>query len=301
MAACTQRALRAVPSVVPHQFFAPRLVPLIDLGSLHYTTATPLVKAPVDATGMGRQLFRIAIDGPAASGKSSTARALAARLGFDYVDTGAMYRTITLLAQRHGLKAEEDLDAIQKLTAAARFKFTLEPVDAKTLRPPQLRVTVNEEDVTELIRGPEITRAVADIAKQPSIRSLLLEKQRAFANTDLASSGADAKGLVIDGRDIGSVVFPDAELKVFLTAQLETRAARRLREYLKTQPSAVDSEDALQKIMNDIEARDRADRERAVSPLVQAPDAILIDTSNMSFTEQVLAIEQIARSRMSQS
>jgi cytidylate kinase len=250
---------------------------------------------------MGRQLFRIAIDGPAASGKSSTARALAARLGFDYVDTGAMYRTITLLAQRHGLKAEEDLDAIQKLTAAARFKFTLEPVDAKTLRPPQLRVTVNEEDVTELIRGPEITRAVADIAKQPSIRSLLLEKQRAFANTDLASSGADAKGLVIDGRDIGSVVFPDAELKVFLTAQLETRAARRLREYLKTQPSAVDSEDALQKIMNDIEARDRADRERAVSPLVQAPDAILIDTSNMSFTEQVLAIEQIARSRMSQS
>ncbi|KAI9599575.1 Cytidylate kinase-domain-containing protein [Syncephalis fuscata] len=243
------------------------------------------------------RLFRIAIDGPAAGGKSSTARTLAARLGFRYVDTGAMYRAITLLAMRAGLDADKDTDKVRELTREARFDFSLvtgntpsNDLSALLLAPPRLQVTVNDEDVTEEIRLPTVTRAVAAIARLPAVRSLMLQKQRAFGMSDGRTSSSVGGGLVMDGRDIGSVVFPDAELKVFLTAQLEARAQRRFRELaLKESTTTTTSETeterttAFNALVAEIRARDQSDEERAVSPLVRAPDAVLIDTSHMSF------------------
>ncbi|KAI8053007.1 Cytidylate kinase-domain-containing protein [Syncephalis plumigaleata] len=251
------------------------------------------------------KFFRIAIDGPAAGGKSSTARTLAARLGFRYVDTGAMYRAITLLAMRTGLDPNTDTNRICAITEDARFEFTLSNATSNNtstsdlLHPPNVRVTVNTEDVSNEIRSPLVTRMVAAIARLPTVRSLMLQKQRAFG-TDNSS----APGLVMDGRDIGSVVFPNAELKVFLTAQLEARAQRRFRELMARQASPLSAEEqaaAYSTLVADIEARDKSDEERAVSPLICADDAVLLDTSHMSFAEQVAAIEHLVRVRMTPS
>ncbi|RKP26297.1 Cytidylate kinase-domain-containing protein [Syncephalis pseudoplumigaleata] len=230
------------------------------------------------APGHRSPFFRIAIDGPAAGGKSSTARTLAARLGFRYVDTAAM-------------------------TEDARFAFMLDAPPATAsdvLRPPRVRVTVNAEDVTEEIRSPVVTRAVAAIARLPTVRARMLQKQRAFGTARETS----APGLVMDGRDIGSVVFPDAELKVFLTAQLEARAQRRFRELMAKQPTPLtpaEQEAAYNALVADIQARDQSDEKRAVSPLIRASDAVLLDTSSMSFAEQVAAIEHLVRARMTPS
>lgn len=194
----------------------------------------------------------IAIDGPAGAGKSTVARALAARLGLTYLDTGAMYRAVTVAAMRRGVDTA-DLDAVAALARTAR----LEIGD---------RVLLDGDDVTTDIRTPEVTKAVSAVAANPGVRTELREQQRAWA---LARGGG-----VIEGRDIGTVVFPDARLKLYLTASEEVRAARRHREQGDAQQLA--------DVAASIAARDHLDRSRTHAPLAEASDAVTVDTGDRS-------------------
>lgn len=194
----------------------------------------------------------VAIDGPAGAGKTTVARAVARRLGFAHLDTGALYRAVTWLA----LEAAVPLDAPDEL---ARL------VSDAVIRLDGEKVTVDERDVTAEIRAPEVTRSVSQVAAHPAVRSALVPHQR-------ASGSADA---VIEGRDIGTRVFPDAEVKIFLTANPRARAERRARELNDGRP--------LGELEAEMEARDRSDSTRAASPLQRADGALELDTSDMSF------------------
>ncbi|MGI8663215.1 MAG: (d)CMP kinase [Acidimicrobiales bacterium] len=198
----------------------------------------------------------IAIDGPAGSGKSTVARALAERLGLRYLDTGAMYRAVAFAA----LRADVDPDDADLVGALARNTA----IDVGE------RVTVDGIDATVEIRGPEVTRAVSAVAANPIVRMEMRTRQQAWAD----SNG----GGVIEGRDIGSVVFPDAELKVYLTAEPDARAARRAKEV---------SNLSYEKVATDIARRDALDQEREHNPLVEAPDAVVVDTTSKSVDEVV--------------
>jgi CMP/dCMP kinase len=215
----------------------------------------------------------IAIDGPAGSGKSSTARAVAETLGFLHLDSGAFYRALTYAALERGVPAEEwgtldaaGLDALGVSGHPAEGGFAM---------------YVDGADVSQQIRAPEVNARVSTMAAVPAVRDWLLETLRSAArDTDL----------VADGRDIGTVVFPDADLKVFLVADVRERARRRLLQMaLPTDDAAIDGEVAR------IEARDRSDSEREVAPLRQAEDARMLDTTGLSFDEQVAAIVRWAR------
>lgn len=216
----------------------------------------------------------IAIDGPAGSGKSSTARAVAASLGFLHLDSGAFYRALTWAALDRGIPAGEwadldaaALDALGVTGRAAEGGFAM---------------FVDGADVSQQIRAPAVNDRVSAMAAVPAVRDWLLGRLRA------AARDAD---LVADGRDIGTVVFPDADLKVFLVADIRERARRRLLQMkLPTDDTAVDAEVAR------IQARDRADSEREVAPLVQADDARVLDTTGLGFDEQVATIVSWARS-----
>ncbi len=199
----------------------------------------------------------IAIDGPAGSGKSTVARRLADRLGLDYLDTGAMYRAVTFAALRRGIDPS-DADDVARL--AARLDLDVK-VDA---------VTVDGVDATIEIRGPEVTRAVSIVAAIPAVRAELVRRQREWA--------AARDGGVIEGRDIGTVVFPDAVLKVYLTAAAEVRASRRSQEV---------SDLAYDVVAADLARRDALDAGRDVSPLAQASEALVVDTSERSVDEIV--------------
>jgi CMP/dCMP kinase len=206
----------------------------------------------------------IAIDGPAGSGKSTVARRLAERLGLEYLDTGAMYRAVTFAALRRNL---DPTDA--EPVAALAQNVDLSVTDAG--------VTVDGVDATIEIRGPEVTRAVSAVAANAEVRSELVSRQREWARR--------RGGGVIEGRDIGSVVFPDAELKVYLDARPEVRAARRSKEV-----SDLDYET----VAADIARRDALDQGRAASPLTRAGDAVEVDTSDLSVDEIVeLIVEQV--------
>lgn len=216
----------------------------------------------------------IAIDGPAGSGKSSTAREVARRLGFGHLDSGAFYRTLTYAALNAGIPREqwvelraEDLDA---------FRIEARPGDGG------FRYYVGGVDVEDAIRSPEVNAHVSHMAKVPAVRTWLLERQRA------AAVGVD---LVSDGRDIGTVVFPDAEVKIFLIADARVRAERRLIEQGIAAPSAAEIDAEVARLA----VRDRIDTERAVAPLRQADDAVAIDTTALSFEEQVSRIVELAR------
>ena len=218
----------------------------------------------------------IAIDGPAGSGKSSTAKAVAQRMGFRHLDSGAFYRALTYAALRAGLE-EESWHALtaQQLDALG---IDSEPADLG------LRFTMRGSDITEEIRSAEVNARVSLMARVPAVRSWLLEQLR--------SAGRESD-LVSDGRDIGTVVFPDAELKVFLTAQPDTRARRRLLEQgLELSDEEVGLETAR------LGERDRIDSEREVAPLRQADDAVVLDTSELSFEDQVQAIVRLAETRI---
>jgi cytidylate kinase len=211
----------------------------------------------------------VAIDGPAGAGKTTVASAVAAKLGFEHLDTGALYRVITLLALEEGvgLDAGEDLAA---LAAAADIRL-----DGG-------RVIVGNQDLTEPIRTAEVTAAVSQVAAHPQVRTALIPLQRAVA----------ARDVVVEGRDIGTKVFPDAEVKIFLTASPRARAERRARE-LRLEP-------AVDRLEAEMAARDKADSTRSVSPLTRADDAIEVDTSDMSFddvVDRVVAVVEAARSR----
>ena len=203
----------------------------------------------------------IAIDGPAGSGKSTVARALAQRLGLDYLDTGAMYRSVAFAAIRRGVDPT-DADAV----AALAPTVTIDVAD---------RVTVDGTDATVEIRGPEVTRAVSAVAANPAVRKEMVRRPREWAEAH--------DGGVVEGRDIGSVVFPEAELKVFLTASDDERARRRSREVLDLDYDQVAA---------DIARRDHVDSTREASPLTKAPDAIEIDTSQLSVEEIVEQVMQ---------
>jgi CMP/dCMP kinase len=215
----------------------------------------------------------IAIDGPAGSGKSSTARAVADTLGFLHLDSGAFYRALTWAALKRGVPAGEwaSLDAarLDALGVSGR------PAEGG------FAMYVDGADVSQQIRAPEVNARVSTMAAVPAVRDWLLGRLRSAArDTDL----------VADGRDIGTVVFPDADLKVFLVADVRERARRRLLQMeLPTDNAAIDREVAR------IEARDRSDSEREVAPLRQAEDARMLDTTGLSFGDQVAAIVRWAR------
>jgi CMP/dCMP kinase len=216
----------------------------------------------------------IAIDGPAGSGKSSTARAVAERLGFRHLDSGAFYRALTYAALHQQIPVGE----WRGLTTAQLDEFGV------SARPGSRGFTmyVGRTDVSAEIRAPEVNAHVSAMAAVPAVRDWLLETLRDTAR------GTD---LVADGRDIGTVVFPDAELKVFLVADPRERARRRLLQMkLEVDATAIDEEVAR------IEARDRSDSERDVAPLRQAEDAVSLDTTGLAFDEQVARIVDWARS-----
>jgi len=207
----------------------------------------------------------IAIDGPAGAGKSTVARAVAAQLQLLYLDTGAMYRAITWLALQRGIPLD---DAEQLTQLAAQTQLTLQ---SGTSSAEPTRIWADGEEITQAIRSPEVTRWVSQVAAVPGVRQELVKRQR--------SIGRDG-GAVLEGRDIGTHVFPDAELKVFLTASVGERAQRR-QQQLQAQGQMV----PLEELKAQIEQRDRRDSERLISPLRPAPDAILIDTDHLSQSE----------------
>ncbi|MFS8861280.1 bifunctional pantoate--beta-alanine ligase/(d)CMP kinase [Synechococcus sp. H60.3] len=223
----------------------------------------------------------IAIDGPAGAGKSSVARAVAAQLQLLYLDTGAMYRAITWLALQRGIPLD---DAEQLTQLAAQTQLTLQSgpsADEPT------RIWADGEEVTQAIRSPEVTRWVSQVAAVPGVRQELVKRQRLI--------GRDG-GAVLEGRDIGTHVFPDAELKVFLTASVGERAQRRQHQ-LQAQGQVV----SLEELKAQIEQRDRRDSERLISPLRPAPDAILIDTDHLSQAEVEDKIVRLYRQLLEQS
>lgn len=215
----------------------------------------------------------VAIDGPAGAGKSSVAKVLASRLHYTYIDTGAMYRAITwALLQDH--VDITDTEAVRKCLAAVTIRLVPEPDIC--------RVYVNETEVTEAIRKADIASHVSAVAALAVVREKLVQLQR-----DLAKGG----NVVLDGRDIGTVVLPDADVKIFLTASVASRAKRRYNEL-----SAQGSTASLADIAASIEARDYTDSHRAISPLRQADDAVLLDNSELTLEGTAEAIIQIIRS-----
>ncbi|MBP5272242.1 MAG: (d)CMP kinase [Clostridia bacterium] len=218
-------------------------------------------------------MFNIAIDGPAGAGKSSIARAAAAQLGFIYVDTGALYRTVALGALKRGIRPEET-DAIVALLP--ELDVAMEFVDGEQ------RVLLNGEDVSEAIRQPEVSGAASTVSAIPAVRQFLF---------DLQQNMAKEHDVLMDGRDIGTVVLPDAQLKIFLTATPEERARRRYEQIKDT------SDVTYEEILRDINQRDYQDTHREIAPLKQAEDAVYLDTTDMSFDEVVDAILSLTKER----
>ncbi|MBN1127583.1 MAG: (d)CMP kinase [Chitinispirillaceae bacterium] len=206
----------------------------------------------------------IAIDGPAGSGKSSTARAVAARLGFQYLDTGAMYRAVTLKCLEKGIAAT-DHEGLEKAVAEMEIDFTGNP--------PQVRTFLDGRDVTEAIRSDEVTKNVSDYCMPAVVRAQLVSQQRRIASRS---------SVVCEGRDIGTVVFPDADLKFFMLASVEERARRRRKDF-----AALGISKSIEELVREITARDAKDSTRENSPLVKAPDAEEVDTTSMTLDGQI--------------
>lgn len=218
-------------------------------------TSVPDAGARSPVISSGRLV--IALDGPAGAGKSTVAARLADMLGLEYLDTGAMYRAVTFAALRDGVQLD-DAEAVSALARNSQFDISAD------------RVLVDGDDATAAIRGPEVTAAVSTVAAVPAVRAVLVERQRAWAN--------ERNGGVLEGRDIGTVVFPDARLKVFVTASPRVRAERRVAQ----------SGGDVEEVAAAIAARDLKDSAREASPLAEAGDAVHVDTSELS-VEQVVA------------
>lgn len=216
--------------------------------------------------------FNIAIDGPAGAGKSTVARLVAKALGFVYVDTGAMYRAVTWKALQAGIKPEQKEKLVR---LASGLRIELLPGEHGQ------QVLLDGQDVTEQIRSPEVNSAVSAIAAVPEVRELLVRKQQEMAKS---------KGVVMDGRDIGTHVLPDAELKIFMTASAKERAARRYEE-MKAKNASV----TLERLEADIAERDRMDASREVAPLKRAEDAVLLDTTGMPVEQVVERILELSQ------
>lgn len=219
--------------------------------------------------------FAVAIDGPAGAGKSTIARALAAQLSFIYVDTGALYRTIGLSMLTRGIDINDPAAvaaSLDGITVALRY------VDGEQ------RVFLNGEDVSGRIRTPEVSMAASKVSAVPQVRAFLLKTQR-----DMAA----AQPVIMDGRDIGTTILPNADVKIFLTASPEARAQRRFRELAeKGAPTPYDE------VLRDMLQRDYDDEHRAVSPLRRAEDAVLVDTSDLTLEGSIDALRQIVTARL---
>jgi cytidylate kinase len=206
----------------------------------------------------------IAIDGPAASGKSTTAKMVAQKLGYLHIDTGAMYRAITLKVLNQRL----DLSEKDKIVRAARIgEIRLCNENGK------MKIFLDGEDVTGKIRTPAVTRAVSTISCYPEVRAVMVRQQRKMA---------EHGGAVLEGRDIGTVVLPDAELKIFMVAEIQERARRRKKDLAAT---GIDA--SMEDLEKEIEQRDRKDATRASSPLKKAADAVELDTTRLTIQQQV--------------
>jgi cytidylate kinase len=217
----------------------------------------------------------IAIDGPSGAGKSTITRQLAQRLGYCYIDTGAMYRALALAVQRAGVDENDD-EEVMKVCCQAELSFRNENAGS--------HIILNGEDVSDLIRTPEISLLTSRIAGKKSVRELLLAVQRSMGQQG---------GVILEGRDIGTVVFPDADLKFFLSASAEERGHRRFLE-LKEQGRQVD----LAQTIAEVTARDSQDEGRAHAPLCRAEDAIVVDSTHISISEVVAVMAQVVKDRL---
>lgn len=219
----------------------------------------------------------IALDGPSGAGKSTIARAVAKRYGFVYVDTGAIYRTVGLAVCRAGI-GSKDAEKVAALLPQLEIEFSYNDAGEQ-------RMYLNGEDVSTEIRRPEISIYASDVSAIPAVRAFLLDMQRAMARKH---------NVVMDGRDIGTVVLPDAGLKIFITAEAETRARRREKELLQKGMPCDFAE-----VLRDIQYRDHNDATRADAPLRRAEDAVLLDTTELDFDESVEAVSQLIKERFS--
>jgi cytidylate kinase len=211
--------------------------------------------------------FVVTIDGPGAAGKSTTARAVATRLGFLYLDTGALYRALAYKVIEHGVSAD-DREAVERLAAESQIDLSGSP--------DQAHVWLDGEDVSDRIRTPAVSELASRLAAQPNVRARLMEVQRSLGRRG---------PVVAEGRDLGTVVFPDAAIKIYLDADLETRARRRHRELqARGIPAALDA------VREELTRRDTRDRERTDSPLKPAPDAKIVDSSGLDFPAEVEAV-----------
>ena len=217
---------------------------------------------------MRRKLCSVAIDGPAGAGKSTIAKAAASRFGFIYVDTGAIYRTVGLAAKRADVDPH-DADGVIGLLPGLSICFDYGADGTQ-------RMILGEEDVSEKIRTPEISMYASAVSAIPEVRAFLLDMQRDMAKTT---------SVVMDGRDIGTVVLPDAGLKIFLTASVEARARRRLAEL-----SAKGDASTYEEVLADMIERDKNDSTRAAAPLKAAEDAVLVDTTELDLPSSIAAV-----------
>ena len=219
--------------------------------------------------------FDVAIDGPSGAGKSSLARRCAAELGFLYVDTGAIYRTVGLAALRRGIDRKDE-QAVAAILPELEIRMSYENGEQ--------RMFLNGEDVSGEIRLPEISMCASDVSAHAAVRDFLMEMQRKLARENC---------VIMDGRDIGTVVLPDAKLKIYLTASPEARAERRMKEL-----QAKGLEQPFEEVLRDIIQRDEQDMNREVAPLRRAEDAVLVDTTDIGFDESFELLCGIIRQRL---
>jgi cytidylate kinase len=217
----------------------------------------------------------VAVDGPAGTGKSSVSRGLAHALRARYLDTGAMYRIVTLAVLRAGIDLS-DQDGVAAVASTAKLSVGFDPDEDRSY--------LDGEDVSSEIRGDQVTRAVSAVSSVPAVRARLVDLQRTLAG--------GPGSVVVEGRDIGTVVLPDADVKIFLTASAETRARRR-----NDQNVAAGLIDDYETVLADVRRRDHLDSTRAVSPLRAAPDAVVVDTSEMTESEVIAHLLQLIKQR----
>ncbi len=220
-------------------------------------------------------MFKIAIDGPSGAGKSTIAKRVAKELGFVYIDTGAMYRASALACLRKDINIKENPQ--KAIEIVNNISIDIEYIDGTQ------RIFLNGEDVSDKIRTPEISMGASDVSAILAVREKLVAFQRKLAGT---------KNVIMDGRDIGTHVLPDAEVKIFLTASSDVRAKRRHKELLE---KGIDTD--FSQVLEDIKNRDLQDSTRAASPLKQADDAVLLDTSELSFEESVQAVLKLINNK----
>ena len=223
-----------------------------------------------------KKFYSIAVDGPAGAGKSSLSKKLAAAYGLVYLDTGAIYRTVGLACFRRGIDRKDE--------AAVSAILPELDIQIRYDKEGQQRMILNGEDVSEAIRMPEISICASDVSALPACRAFLLDMQRRFARE---------YNVILDGRDIGTVVLPDADLKIYLTASCEARAQRR---FLELQGKGVEAN--YDEVLRDIILRDEQDMNRAIAPLRQAEDAVLVDTSELNLEESLEALCRLVDKRL---